>query len=128
MKYAIKRESDTRVRIRVETPGSKIKNANKFEYMPIDISIDNMNAVCLVVTPTDDGVDRINFLKLPSFNVTDEEVLANFILTHLTKRGFDLEKIDVLVYEKNLGTNVMSATAVQYGCYDEYAGISIGAP
>lgn len=125
MKVAVMKVSDTRVRIVVERPGSKITKNTTFEYIPIDISADDMNAVCLIVTPTGDGVDRISFIRLPAFKVTDEEVLANLILAHLTKRGFDLEKIDELVYETNLGTGIMSATAVQYGYYDEYAGISI---
>lgn len=126
MKYAIIKETETRIRILVEGPNSKIRNYSTVEYRPQPISdIHNLDAIALIVTPTDKGVDRISFMRLPAFKVTSDEELTDLILTHLSSRGFDLEKIDVLVYEANLGTDVMSAKAVQYGYYDEYAGIAV---
>ena len=125
MNFIVIKESETRIRIM--SPEGLNNRYATFEYQ-VSTSTDTaaLDAVCLVVTPTGKGVDRISFVRVPVFKETSsDEELANIVLTHLNHRGFDLDKIDAVVYEEALDTDAISAKAVQNGYYDEYAGIVI---
>lgn len=95
----------------------------EFEYVQTTTTTETTETAMVAITMPAGGVDRIVALAIPRIICDSDEDLANKILTYLTEvRGFNLENINECVYTED---GIISAVAVQYGYYDEYAGIAI---